>query len=119
MVVLHELLLGRDPKLGVPLSPVGLGEEAPLVAVHVGLDHDEAGEACGDGSHGGGDYRSPGLPPLMVGVRLAVMLALDHASAMVERDGLPRNVPLLVVGEERKHVLARGEVLGALPVDRS
>ena len=36
VVVLDELLLRGDPRLGVPLVAVGLAEEAPLVAVRDG-----------------------------------------------------------------------------------
>ena len=51
VVVLHELHLRRHAELAVPLVPVGLGEEAALVAVDGGLDHDKAGEAYGEGAH--------------------------------------------------------------------
>src|SRR5271165_816167 len=60
MVVLNEPLVGWDAQLRVPLKSVGLAEEAPLVAVDVRLDEDQAGEAGGQGAHGGGGYRSMG-----------------------------------------------------------
>ncbi len=43
VVVLHEPLVLGDPDLGVPLAPVGLAEEAPLVAVDARFDDHEAG----------------------------------------------------------------------------
>jgi hypothetical protein len=57
MVVLDELPLGRDPHLGVPSAPVGLREEAPLVGMNGGFDHDQAGETDRKRAHGGGGYR--------------------------------------------------------------
>jgi 4'-phosphopantetheinyl transferase len=58
VVVLHELSLCRYTQFGMPVVPVGLGEEPPFVGVNRGLDHDEAGKTDRKCAHGGGDYRS-------------------------------------------------------------
>ena len=57
MVVLHEALPLGDAHLRLPLRAVGLSEEAPLIAVNVGLDDHEARQAARKDAHGGAAYR--------------------------------------------------------------
>ena len=52
VVVLDEAIAGGYPQRSWAVLAVGLHEEAALVAVDGGLDHDEAGEAKRHGAHG-------------------------------------------------------------------
>lgn len=59
MVVLDEVVLCGDARIGVPLASVGLREETPLVAVDRGLEDGKTVESSGERSHGAeGSHRS-------------------------------------------------------------